>query len=193
LATTWVPISIALVSFALSIYTFVMTSRPPSLEIILPQQIRIAQGEQIGYAYAYFAPTLANVGASEQIEVVPAMRIELTPPQGAQDGVALEWRQTGSLDYDPASQQANFNYVGDAAPLLLTRQSAASPLGVFFGPPGFYLTSGTWRGELVIERTSHAQPLRVPFAFTLSEEEVAALNEGQGDSYVAFPVVPENR
>jgi hypothetical protein len=191
IASTWFPISIALASFALSIYTFVITSRPPALEVILPQQIRIAQGADFGYAYAYFAPTLANVGASERIEVVPAMRIELSAPSA--DGATMEWRQTGSLDYDPATQQANFNYVGDAAPLLLTRQTAASPLGVYFGPRDFYLTPGTWRGELIVDRTSNALPLRVPFTFALTQADIDTLEAGGGGSYLAFAVEPLNR
>lgn len=189
---TWIPFTAtltALISFAVSMYTFVLTTRTPSVEVILPQRIRLAQGEESGYAYGYFQPTFVHSGPSQQAEVIRAMRLELTPAGGGET-LAFEWRESGRLDYDPATGQSTYVYEGDATPLLLTRETAQSPLGVFYGPPGMLLMLGTWRGLLVAERTLNQTSLRAAFTLTLDEESIARLNESNGSVYLGFPITP---
>ncbi len=192
LLITWVPFAIAVASFALSAYTFTVSNRLPAVEVILPNQIRLAQGEQFGYAYAYFQPTFVHAGASTQVEVIRAARLEFAPQAGG-DPVAFEWRETGYIAYDPATRGLNYVYEGDFAPLLLSRETAQSLLGTYFGPPGWYFTPGTWRGTLTAERVKNQRPLVASFTFTLDEERLEILNQGGGTTFLPFEIEPATR
>jgi hypothetical protein len=179
------PIVIALSSFVLSAYTFAINSRMPQVEIILPRQIRVAQGEQFGYAYVYFQPTFVHAGASTQVEVVRSARLEFAPVDGG-DPVAFDWRESGRFAYDPATRSLNYVYEDDFAPLLLSRETAQSTLGTFFGPPGWYFTPGQWRATLTAERVKNQRPLAASFIFTLDEESVETLNTAGGTIFLPF-------
>lgn len=185
---TWVPFSIAVVSFVISIYTFFITSRPAQVEVILPQHIRIAQGEEFGYAYAYFQPTIVSTGRSQQVEVVRDLTLDFAPVRGGDEASLFEWRESGRIAYDPATRQTTYEYQSDAAPLLLTRETAQSPLGTFYGPPGWYFTPGEWQGTLTAQLANNRPPVQSSFRFTLTEEEIATVNAGGGRVYVSLDI-----
>lgn len=199
---TWVPIVTALLSIALSIYTFFVARGAPVVELLLPQQIRLAQGAEIGYAYAYFQPTFLHAGPSDRVEVVRAMRLEFAPAGATDDATddavadadatpaTLDWRESGRMVWEPATQTIGYAYSADAAPLLLSRETAQSPLGVFYGPPGWYLTPGTWRATFTAERAA-GPPLVARFSFTLDAATIDQLNLSGGNIFIPVAIRAE--
>ena len=188
LVATWLPIVIAVASFAISIYTLLAAARPPAVQAVLPQQIRLIQAAPPGAAYLYLQPTLVHTGRSEQVEVVQSMSLEITPPQG--EPAAFTWGEMGQLHFDSATQATTYVYAGDAAPLLLSRQTAQSPFAVFNGPPGWQFGAGRYRADLVVQRAIAATPLRVAFSFELTDADVEVMNAAPGRRFVPTSIAP---
>lgn len=188
LVITWVPIAIAVASFIISGYTFVVTSQSPVVELILPQTIRIAQGEDFGYAYSYFQPTLVSTGRSQQVAVVREMNLDFAPADGSSDGATFDWRESGNITYDPQTRATSYVYQNDAAPLLISRETAQSPLGTFYGPPDWYFTPGKWRGTLTATLAGGLAPIRMPFVFSITDADASAMQDGGGSVYVTLEI-----
>jgi hypothetical protein len=152
------------------------------LQAVLPQQIRLVQGDPPNAAYLYLQPTLVHTGRSERVEVVQGMSLELAPAQG--EPAVFTWGEVGQLHFDSATQATTYVYTGDAAPLLLSRQTAQSPFAVFNGPPGWEFGAGRYRAELLVQRAVAATPLRIPFTFELTDADVEVMNAAPGRRFV---------
>ena len=192
-ARTWVPFTLAIASFIISTYTFVVTTREPVVDVVLPQQIRLSVNSNSPepFSIAFLQPTFVHAGPSQQVEVIESIHLILTPP-GANNTNrhTVRWRETGTFVQDATSPAINYRWVGDPAPLLLSRETAQSPLAVFYGDSALIWAPGAWRAELRVTRAAGAPDLHARFTFNISHEDFDLLNTDDG-SYVSLPIVLE--
>jgi len=189
----WVPFTIAVTSFVISMYTFFVTTREPVVDVVLPQQIRISVSVNAPdpFSIAFLQPTFVHAGPSQQVEVVETIYMILTPPgESNTRRHTIDWRETGRFVQDATSPAINYQWVGDPAPLLLSRETAQSPLAVFYGDPNLIWSPGQWTAELHGTRKAGDPDLTARFTFTISQEKFDLLNTG-GGTYISVPVVPE--
>lgn len=186
----WVPFTIAVTSFIVSMYTFFITQREPVVDVVLPQMIRISVNGSgpAPFSIAFFRPTFVHAGPSQQVEVVETMRLILTPPSGAA-GHTVEWRETGAFTQDPTSPAINYQWLADPAPLLLSRETAQSPIAVFYGDPSLVWEPGEWRAEFHGTRMAGEPDLVARFTFTVTQEYFDLLSLADS-RYIGLPIAP---
>ena len=81
----WLPLLIAVISFATSTYTFFATNAAPDLALTMPAFVRVAQGPSLGDgAFIYLQPSFANVGQSAHVEVINTMILRVQPASGGE-------------------------------------------------------------------------------------------------------------
>ena len=187
LSLAWVPLVASLVSLVLSVGSIVIATRDPSVLMILPDQVRFAQGEGIGYAYAYLQPTFVSTGANDRVEVIRDMTLTVTRLDG-EESVELAWNEVGTFTFDPADDSLTYEYVADAAPLLVAPDAAENPLALFEGPEGWLLTPGRYEVDVWATREVAASPLEGGFEIEVTEEQVAFLNEADGTQFLSIPI-----
>jgi hypothetical protein len=182
----WVPITASLVSLVLSVTNLVTANREPEVLVVPPRQVRVAQGEDFGFAYLYVQPAFVHTGQNDRIEVIQDMMVRIDPAGG---GAAAEfkWDEQAELVYDQTSKSLNYRYVADAVPLLVSPRNAQVPLAVFNGPQGWYFKPGTHRATIVAHRVVHSAPLEAAFEFTMTEKDVEFLSSSRGHRFLAFP------
>lgn len=187
----WVPFSIAIVSFVVSMYTFFLTQREPVVDIVLPQSIRASvnwSGAE-PFSVALFQPTLLHAGPSEQVEVIETMALTLYPTATPTDTHTIGWREVGRLYSEPVSGTITYEWVADPSPLMLTRETAQSPLGAFYGAPDLVWWPGEWQAEIRATRAEGDPDLVSRFSFTVSQEDFDLLRSGT-PTYVSLPITP---
>ena len=187
LSLAWVPLTASLVSLILSIGSIVIATRDPSVVLILPEQIRLAQGGGAGNAIAYLQPTLVSTGNNDRVEVVRDLRLVVTPPDGG-DPRAFAWDESGRLLFDAGTQRLSYEYLSDAAPLLVTPREAQNPLALFQGPDGWLFEPGAYELRLVADRIVASGSLEATFEIELTADEVDRLNASGGSEFLAIPI-----
>jgi hypothetical protein len=187
LSLAWVPLVASLVSLVLSVGSIVIATRDPSVLMILPDQVRFAQGEGIGYAYAYLQPTFVSTGANDRVEVIRDITLTVRRLDDG-ESVELAWDEVGTFTFDPADDSLTYEYVSDAAPLLVAPDSAENPLALFQGPEGWLLTPGRYEVDVRATREVAASELEGDFQIELAEEQVAFLNEADGTRFLSIPI-----
>jgi hypothetical protein len=80
----WVPLTAALLSLPLSATAILISLQQPEVLLILPDQVRVAQGRPSGAAYLYLQPAFVSTGRNERIEVIRDMRLDVSGPGGRQ-------------------------------------------------------------------------------------------------------------
>lgn len=184
---SWVPLVAALVSLVLSVGNLVLATREPHVLVILPDQIRVVQGVNVGFAYVYLQPAFVSTGQNDRVEVIKTMSLRVVPDKGGRPA-DFRWDEQAQLVYDQATKQLNYVYVADAVPLLVSPKSAHVPFSVFNGPPGWYFEAGTYRATLVAARVVASSALEASFTFALSADHVDFLNRSRGKSFLALPI-----
>lgn len=182
----WVPLTAALLSLPLSAAAIFLSLQQPELILILPDQIRVAQGRESGSAYVYLQPAFVSTGRNERIEVIRDMVLDVTPP--ATESVSFEWNQQLRLVSDPGTGGLRYEYVADAVPLLVSPRDAAAPLSLFDAPDGWFFQPGEYTFTLVADRVVSGQPLTGEFTLSLSAENVAFLDEPGPERFLTFPI-----
>ena len=147
--------------------------------------MRRARG--IGYAYAYLQPTFVSTGANDRVEVIRDMTLTVTRLDD-DESVELAWDEVGTFTFDPADDSLTYEYVADAAPLLVAPDSAENPLALFQGPEGWLLTPGRYEVNLRATREVAASELEGDFQIEVTEEQVAFLNEADGTQFLSIPI-----
>ena len=181
----WVPLTTALLSLPLSVAAILISVQQPEVVVILPDQVRIAQGPATGSAYLYLQPAFVSTGRNERIEVISDMRLEVTGP--GQPAV-FEWTEQLRLVSEPSSGGLRYEYVADAVPLLVSPREAAAPLALFKAPPSWFFAPGDYRFRLVADRVISGQPLSDEFRVTLSAQNVEFLDEPGPERFLTFPL-----
>jgi hypothetical protein len=141
----WLPLLIAVISFATSTNTFFATHAAPDLALTMSAFVRVAQGPSRGDdALVYLQPSFANVGQSTHVEVSTTMTLRVQPASGG-ESVELTWREIGHfIPGTPSGSlvRLNYAYVGDPQPLLASQGNPQGPVATFVGPLGWYFAPG---------------------------------------------------
>ncbi|MEP7158415.1 MAG: hypothetical protein ABI797_03235 [Chloroflexota bacterium] len=181
----WVPLTAALLSLPLSAAAILISLQQPEVLVILPDQVRIAQGRGSGAAYAYLQPAFVSTGRNERIEVIRDMDLEVAGPgQPAVFRWTQQLRLVGGTDGDGLS----YEYVADAVPLLVSPRNAAAPLSLFEAPQSWFFSPGDYTFRLVADRVITGEPLTAEFRLTLSADDVALLDQPGPDRFLTFPI-----
>lgn len=180
----WVPLTAALLSLPLSVVAIYTSTQQPTVSLLMPSQVRIAQGHATGGAYLYLQPAFVNTAQNNRVEVIRDMSLHVTGPATAD----FTWTQQLRLETDPDTGGLTYTYVADAVPLVVSPSNAASPLGLFEAPKGWFFSAGTYEFTLNADRVVAATPLTATFSVTLTAENVAFLDQPGPDMFLEFAI-----
>jgi hypothetical protein len=185
--SNWIATATALISLAISLYTLVITTNEPEVTLIMPNQVRIAQGGNSG-PFLYLQPMFISTGLSDRVEVVTDIRVEVAAVENDESPISFLWDEMGQWVADPNTMMFNWTFTGDAGPFLVSAREAQFFTGLFIGPRDWFFAAGTYEITLTADRISAAQQLVGSVRVTLTEEEVAFINNSQGQQFLIFPV-----
>lgn len=87
------------------------------------------------------------------------MALHVTGPATGDFG----WTEQLRLETDPESGGLTYQYLADAAPLVVSPNNAASPLGLFESPTGWFFGAGTYQFKVTADRVVAGTPLTATF------------------------------
>ncbi len=186
ISLAWVPLAASLVSLVLSIGAFIASTQQPEVMLILPDQIRVAQGRGSGSAFVYLQPAFVSTGQSERVEVIRGMSLTVQPPAG--EAATFAWDEQVQLAEERGERRLSYRYVADAVPILVGPRSASAPLCLFDAPDGWFFAPGTYTFTLTAHRVVASEPVRATFSITLTAENVAFFDAPGPDQFLAFPL-----
>lgn len=185
--SNWVATLTALISLAISLYTLVITTHEPQLQLIMPNQIRIAQGGDSG-PLLYVQPMFISTGLSDRVEVVTDIRLQVEAIGREGAPVDFVWDERGEWVVDPNTMYFNWVFTGDSGPFLVSARDAQFFTALFIGPRDWLFGPGNYRISVTAERITVKQPLAASIEVQLSQEQVDFLNQSQGQQFLIFPV-----
>lgn len=185
LSLQWVPLAAALLSLPLSAFALYLTVQQPQVTLIMPDQVRVAQGRQSGAAYVYLQPAFVSTGANDRVEVIGDMALEVVTPAG--ETVSFAWTQQLRLVDDGDGTGLSYEYVADAIPLLISPRQAAAPLALFNAPAGWHFAAGRHTVRLVADRVVTGQPLSESFALDITQANIDFLEQPGPELFLTFP------
>ena len=177
-------------SLTLSIVAIYTATQQPSVSLLMPDQVRVAQGRSSGAAYLYLQPAFVNTAQNNRVEVVRTMRLHVTSTATSVAATDFTWSQQLRLTTDPATGQLRYEYVADAVPLVVGPSNAASPLSLFEAPRGWFFAAGTYQFTLTADRVVAGSPLTASFQVSLSQADIDLLEEPGPDRFVTLPIAP---
>ena len=180
----WVPLTAALLSLVLSVVAIYTATQQPAVSLLMPAQVRIAQGRSTGGAYLYLQPAFVNTAQNNRVEVIRDMSLHVSGPATAD----LTWTQQLRLVTDATSGELTYQYVADAMPLVVSPSNAASPLALFEAPHGWFFAAGTYEFTLTADRVVAGSALTATFSVTLTADSVAFLDQPGPDQFLEFPI-----
>src|SRR5688572_1523962 len=180
----WVPLTAALLSLPLSVVAIYTATQQPSVSLLMPSQVRIAQGRSTGGAYLYLQPAFVNTAQNNRVEVIRDMSLHATGPATTD----FTWTQQLRLETDPETGALTYQYVADAVPLVVSPSNASSPLGLFEAPNGWFFGAGTYQFTLNAGRVVADSPLTATFSVTLTADDVAFLDQPGPDQFITLTI-----
>jgi len=186
LSLAWVPLTASFLSLILSIAAIYLSTQQPEVLLVVPDQIRIAQGRQSGSAFVYLQPAFVSTGKNERVEVIRDMTLRVESPGG--DPAQFRWTEQVRLVGDAESNGLSYEYAGDAVPLLVSARSASSPVCLFDAPDGWFFGAGTYSFTLSAARVVAGDPLEARFAVTIAAEDIVFLDAPGTNRFLAFPI-----
>lgn len=186
----WISLGIALVSLWFAMEARSLAGREPDVLLIGPDQVRLAQGEDYGYAYFYLQPVFVSTAQNDRVEVIRDMYLEVVraPDSTEMPSGRFEWNEQATLTQDPVENTLSYEYVADAGPLLISPRMAQQPLCVFNGPAGWYFEPGEYQLRLVATRVVGSKGLTFDFRLSLSADDIAFLNGARGNQFLNLPI-----
>ena len=184
----WVPLTASFVSLALSVVAIIASTQQPQVMLVLPGQVRIAQGRATGAAYLYLQPAFVNTGQSERVEVIRGMRLHVQPLDAGVEPADLQWTEQVRLVGDATSNGLSYEHDADAVPLLVTPRDVAAPLSVFVAPSGWFFAPGTYTFTLTAERVVVSEPVMGSFQVVISADDIALLDQPGPDKFLELAV-----
>ncbi|MDL2335849.1 MAG: hypothetical protein QFC55_07455 [Chloroflexota bacterium] len=186
----WVPLTAALLSLVLSVVAIYTATQQPAVALLMPGQVRVAQGRATGGAYLYLQPAFVNTAQNNRVEVIRGMSLHVTGPatDAGAPSADLTWTQQLRLVTDAASGELSYEYVADAMPLVVSPSNAASPLALFEAPHGWFFAAGTYEFTLTADRVVAGSALTATFNVTLSADNVAFLDQPGPDKFLELPI-----
>ena len=180
------PLTASFLSLILSVAAIFLSTQQPEVLLVLPDQIRIAQGRQSGSAFVYLQPAFVSTGKNERVEVILDMTLRVESSTGTQ--ADLRWTEQLRLVGDSDSAGLNYEYAGDAVPLLVSARTASSPVCLFDAPDGFFFAAGTYRFTITADRVVAADGLQASFTVTIGPDHIAFLDEPGTNRFLAFAI-----
>jgi hypothetical protein len=180
----WVPLVAAMLSLVLSLTSIYVATRQPDVLLIMPSVVRLAGGHSTGYSYAYLQPAFVSTGNNDRVEVIRDMRLTVRSTTGG-DSTVMTWKGLASLVGSGGG--LDYEYAGDAVPLLVIPRTASAPLAVFDAPAGWFLAAGTYDFTLEADRVMASEPLRASFTVTITPEQIGFLNTVP-EHFLAYPI-----
>jgi hypothetical protein len=180
----WVPLAAAMLSLVLSVASIYVATRQPDVLLIMPNVVRLAGGHVAGHSYAYLQPAFVSTGNNDRVEVIRDMTLTVRPTTGGATTV-MAW--TGLTNLVGSGGSLNYQYAGDAVPLLVSPRTASAPLAVFDAPAGWFLAAGIYEFTLEADRVMASEPLRGTFSVTITPEQIAILN-AVPEQFLAYPI-----
>ncbi len=184
----WVPLTAALLSLSLSVVAIYTATQQPSVSLLMPSQVRVAQGRSSGAAYLYLQPAFVNTAQNNRVEVIRSMTLHVAPSGSTVAAADFAWTQQLRLSTDPESGALTYQYVGDAVPLVVSPSNAASPLGLFEAPHGWFFSAGTYQFTLTADRVVTGSPLTARFELTLSQADIDLLEQPGPDRFITLNI-----
>ena len=185
---SWVPLTAALLSLALSVVAIYTATQQPSVSLLMPGQVRIAQGRSTGGAYLYLQPAFVNTAQNNRVEVIRDMTLHVVAADTSVAPVDFAWREQLRLVNDPSTGELTYQYVADAVPLVVSPSNAAAPLALFGAPSGWFFAAGTYQFTLSADRVVAGSPLSATFSVNLTAENIAFLDQPGPDKFLEFPI-----
>lgn len=183
----WVPMAGALLALPLSAAALWVSLQQPQVMLIMPDQVRVAQGLESGSAYVYLQPAFVNTGANNRAEVIRDMSLQVSAGEGS---TTFRWDQQLRLVGGASSDGLSYEYVGDAVPLPVTPSTATAPLSLFDAPDGWHFTPGTYTLTLEAQRVVLGDVLRASFTLTLTADHLELLSRPGTEQFLTFDISP---
>jgi hypothetical protein len=187
----FLPLAIALISLAISLYNFAAANAQPEVWLFMPGFIRMSfSGSPGGATVLYLQPTFVNAGRNQRSEVVRDLALRLDAVQG-NDHADFHWLQQGTFSYNPnADLQYTWVVNADAGPLMVQPNGPQFPVCLFVGPSGWSPGAGTYRVTLTATRSVLPQPLAGSMLVTFSSSDIQQLSQGRGNVFLRFATQP---
>lgn len=185
---TWGSFAISLVSLLIAVNAYAQATREPQVMLIMPDVVRVAQGEDYGFAYLYVQPAFVNTAKNDRVEVIRTMTlvVERVGDGSTTEPVSFSWAEQATFEYDQVTGELNYRWLADAAPLVVSPDRAQTPICVFNGPPGWYFEPGTYRLTLIADLVVGTREVSGTAEITPSESEIQMLNESKGHRFITL-------
>jgi len=185
---TWGSFAISLVSLLIAVNAYIQATREPQVVVIMPEIVRVAQGEDYGFAYLYLQPAFVNTAKNDRAEVIRimALLVERVGDSSTTESASFSWAEQATFEYDPATGELNYRWLADAAPLVVSPDRAQTPICVFNGPPGWYFEAGTYRLTLIADLVVGTEEVSGTVEIAPSESEIQTLNGSRGHRFITL-------
>jgi len=151
--------------------------------MILPDQVRGRAGQGIRGSIRIPATRFVSTGRNERIEVIRDTRLDASFPGGL---TTFSWTQQLRLVSEASGGGLSYEYVGDAALLLVSPREAAAPLSLFEAPKGWFFGPGDYTFRLVADRVITGQPLSNDFTVSLAGSVIEFLDQRGPERVLTF-------
>lgn len=181
-----IPVTIAMLSFLLSLYTWYDSNRPPQIELALPDRVRVTQGED--RAWLYIQPRYVSTSQNDQIDVVTSIEVEVKPPE-ASASIPFDWDEQGIWNFDHASRSLTWDWVADPGPLVVSPADPQMPSGLFLSRDGWLWAAGDYEITVSSSTSAGDKTLAASGTMTITDDQLVQLESGRGSLFLTVPLV----
>jgi hypothetical protein len=180
---TWTTVATALtaiVALGLSAINYMQVNHRPTIQMMMPRVIRIAQG---ALTDLYIQPTFTVQKMTGVAGVISSVNVTLQGPVGTKEQ-KFYWVGTVEFAQDPNSFNYYNRYNGDPTPIIVTEANPQhSHLKFSTLDPAF--TIGRWRGSLIADQQGQS-PLVAPLCIDISKTDLQTIEGTAGKRYFNF-------
>jgi hypothetical protein len=173
-------VATSLLSLAISVASYVNSTRAPETALVMPPNVRIASPlERDDRHDVILQPTFIIPSGGERPEVITGLNLKVTE-LATGETVDAAWVQLGRLDLNEAETAVDYVFAADPSPLLLTASSPQLPVTAFKTPFGWRFEEGRYRLTLTAQRSSTETPLEGTVEVEIAAERAERLTEVGG-------------
>ena len=177
----WTTTLVAVAALVISLLTWVQANSRPNVTAAMPNQFRIAQGQQ--GTWIYVQPTFLVDRKSDRTVTIDTMSLRLHRVDGRVPDPSLYWDESGQFTYDSATGGLNYQYLADPSPLIVTHDKSQAPLALF-AADRYALSAGQWNGELIAQYAD--SPIVARFCIIIKPADLAFFESQGNDQFRAF-------
>ena len=183
-----IPVTIAVLSFLLSFYTWYENSRPPEIELALPDRVRVTQGED--RAWLYIQPRYVSTSQNDRIDVITSIEIEVKQ-EGESPSIPFDWDEQGAWNFDHATRSLTWDWVADPGPLVVSPADPQMPSGFFLSRVGWFWTAGDYEITVSSSTSAGDETLAASGTMTITEDQIVQLESGRGSLFLTISLVTD--